>query len=150
LLNGFPCESTEVIGIGGVRTNFRMPDLVALPLGGGTVVGADGDALHLGPVSVGYRLGDQALVFGGSTPTLTDAAVAGGRAQLGRRLPPKTHRRALAEALARADALLADAVDRAKIVRSEPPLIVVGGAGFLVADDLPGVKEVNRPDHSEV
>ena len=42
LVNGFPRESSEGVEIGGVRTNFRMPDLVTIALGGGTVV-SDGE-----------------------------------------------------------------------------------------------------------
>src|SRR5207248_1686093 len=38
LANGFPRESTTPAEIGGVRTNFRMPDLVAVALGGGSVL----------------------------------------------------------------------------------------------------------------
>ena len=60
-----------------------MPDLVTIALGGGTVVAGSEQAVRLGPQSVGYRLRDEALVFGGSTPTLTDSAVAAGRARLG-------------------------------------------------------------------
>lgn len=150
LVNGFPFESTEVAGIGGVRTNFRMPDLVILPLGGGTLLASEGPDVRLGPHSVGYRLTDTALVFGGSSPTLTDAAVAAGRARVGDRPPARQYRDMLAGALARSDALLAEAVDRAKVVRSEPPLIVVGGASFLVPEHLPGVSGIERPEHYEV
>ena len=85
LVNGFPRESSQGVEIGGIRTNFRMPDLVTIALGGGTVISgggsADGGAVRLGPESVGYRLREEALVFGGMTPTLTDSAVATGRAQ---------------------------------------------------------------------
>ena len=150
LVNGFPTESTDVVGVGGVATNFRMPDLVALPLGGGTVVTSDGNGVRLGRESVGYDLLESALVFGGTTATLTDAAVADERIALGHRAPPGSARGVLAGALAQSDALLADAVDRAKLARSEPPLIVVGGAGFLVPDNLPGVSAVHRPQHHEV
>ncbi len=83
LVNGFPRESSQGVEIGGIRTNFRMPDLVTIALGGGTVVSGSEQAVRLGPQSVGYRLRDEALVFGGSTPTLTDSAVAAGRARLG-------------------------------------------------------------------
>jgi N-methylhydantoinase A/oxoprolinase/acetone carboxylase beta subunit len=41
LTNGFPRESAQGVEIGGVRTNFRMPDLVTIALGGGTVVSGD-------------------------------------------------------------------------------------------------------------
>ncbi len=34
LINGFPRESAAAVDIGGVRTNFRMPDILALGLGG--------------------------------------------------------------------------------------------------------------------
>ena len=34
LKSGFPRESTMAVEIGGVRTNFRMPDLISIGLGG--------------------------------------------------------------------------------------------------------------------
>src|SRR5215472_11724838 len=66
IANGFARESTAPFEIGGVRTNFRMPDLVSLRLGGGTVLRfPDRRAPTLGPDSVGYRLAETAMVFGG-------------------------------------------------------------------------------------
>ncbi|MCW3006099.1 MAG: Hydantoinase/oxoprolinase [Solirubrobacterales bacterium] len=153
LINGFPGESSDVVGISGVRTNFRMPDLVTLPLGGGSVVIAGGDGngdVHVGPDSVGRRVTESALVFGGSVATLSDAAVACGRVEMGDQMPPPDQLTALSAAIARSDAMLTDAVDQAKIVRGDLPLIVVGGAGFLVPDGLPGVSTVHRPPHHEV
>src|SRR5260370_9982414 len=38
LRHGFPREANSVVEIGGVRTLFRMPDLLSLGLGGGTIV----------------------------------------------------------------------------------------------------------------
>jgi N-methylhydantoinase A/oxoprolinase/acetone carboxylase beta subunit len=161
LVNGFPRESSQGVEIGGIRTNFRMPDLVTIALGGGTIV-ADGSAGHgagsvggaggeravrLGPESVGYRLQTEALVFGGSTPTLTDSAVATGRAMLG---DPSLAREELGllEAAARAsDTELADAIDRVKTAKGDLTLIAVGGGSILIPDQLPGVSEVIRPDH---
>jgi N-methylhydantoinase A/oxoprolinase/acetone carboxylase beta subunit len=78
LRHGFPREANSVVEIGGVRTLFRMPDLLSLGLGGGTRV-ATSPALSIGPASVGYRLTEQALVFGGDVLTVTDVAVAAGR-----------------------------------------------------------------------
>ena len=43
LTNGFPRDSSQGVEIGGVRTNFRMPDLVTIALGGGTVISRDGE-----------------------------------------------------------------------------------------------------------
>src|SRR5919198_1164130 len=83
LASGFPRESTTPAEIGGRPTNFRMPDLVSVALGGGSVVRRTDGTPSVGPDSVGYELVERALVYGGGTPTLTDAAVADGRAELG-------------------------------------------------------------------
>ena len=144
LANGFPRESSQGVEIGGIRTNFRMPDLVTIALGGGTIVSGDGLP---GPASVGYRLTDEALVFGGATPTLTDSAVAAGRAVMGDPKLTGRHRRLLAGALSQADTLLADAIDRMKTSRDDRPLIAVGGGSILVPDRIPGISEVIRPEH---
>ncbi|MFZ2003794.1 MAG: hydantoinase/oxoprolinase family protein, partial [Stellaceae bacterium] len=85
LRNGFPREANSVVEVGGVRTLFRMPDLYSIGLGGGSIVrqGTDGEPLSVGPESVGYRLTQEALVFGGMTATATDAAVKAGMVQIG-------------------------------------------------------------------
>ena len=38
LSHGFPRESGVAVDIGGVRTNFRMPDVISIGLGGGSIV----------------------------------------------------------------------------------------------------------------
>ena len=38
LRKGFPREAAVAVEIGGVRTNFRMPDVFSLGLGGGSLV----------------------------------------------------------------------------------------------------------------
>jgi len=146
LARGFPRESSFGVEIGGIRTNFRMPDLVTIALGGGTIVTEDA----LGPQSVGYRILEEALVFGGSTPTLTDAGVAARRFALGDRSALDHRGPLLAAAIARSDATLADAVDRVKTSREAVTLVAVGGGAPLVPEDLAGTSEVLRPDHSEV
>ena len=83
LVRGFPRETATAHLIGGVRTNFRMPDVLSIALGGGTLVRFDGDTPRLGPDSVGYQLGERALVFGGSELTTTDIAVRAGQAAIG-------------------------------------------------------------------
>jgi hypothetical protein len=45
---------------------------------------------------------------------------------------------------------LEEAVEALSFGRSDLPLIVVGGGGFLVPDALAGVAEVIRPDDGEV
>ena len=81
LRRGFPREANSVVEVGGVRTLFRMPDLLSIGLGGGSLVARD--PLRVGPHSLGYRLTREALVFGGNTLTATDAAVAAGVADIG-------------------------------------------------------------------
>ncbi len=146
LVNEFPRESSQGVEIGGIRTNFRMPDLVTIALGGGTVISAQ-DGVRVGPRSVGYLLQQEALVFGGPTPTLTDAAVAAGRALLGDAALAGPYHDTLASALAQADVMLADAIDRMKTSREDCPLIAVGGGSILIPDRIPGVSEVIRPEH---
>jgi len=150
LVGGFPRESSSGVEIGGIQTNFRMPDLVTIAVGGGTCIRQHGDEVTVGPDSVGYRLTDEALVFGGDTHTLTDAAVAGGRAAIGDPALTAGHEDLLARALRVAETKLAEAVDRVKTSREPRPLIAVGGGSVLVPDSLPGVSEVHRPAHFDV
>jgi N-methylhydantoinase A/oxoprolinase/acetone carboxylase beta subunit len=149
LRHGFPREANNVVVIGGVRTLFRMPDLLSLGLGGGTLVTPD--PLVLGPASVGYRLSEQALVFGGDVLTLTDVAVAAGLVDLGDRTRVATLRPALiTQTLARVRAMVEDGVDRMKTEAADVPLIVVGGGAFLVPARLAGVSEVVAVPHQAV
>jgi hypothetical protein len=103
--------------------------------------------VRLGPRSVGYLLTQQALVFGGTMPTLTDSAVAAGRADLGDAGGTSRYRRMLADALARADVMLAEAIDRVKTSKEDRALVAVGGGSILVPDRIPGISEVIRPEH---
>ncbi len=151
LRHGFPREANNVVEIGGVRTLFRMPDLLSLGLGGGTIVSTAGGSLTVGPASVGYRLTEQALVFGGDILTVTDVAVAAGLVDLGDRtrvasLPPAL----VKAALARARAMIEEGVDRMKTDAGDTPLIVVGGGSFLVPLRLAGVSEVLNVPHQAV
>lgn len=150
VINGFPRESTLPREIGGVRTNFRMPDILSLGIGGGTTV--DPATGAVGPGSVGYRIATEGLLFGGTVPTLTDAAALAGAPVGGRTLksqPPHIEA-ALRAGLEQARIRLADAVERLSLGRADMPLVVVGGGGFLVPDDLPGAGTIVRPEHGDV
>ena len=149
LVNGFPREAAVAVELAGVRTNFRMPDTVSIPLGGGTVV--EPDPLRIGPESVGYRLPTVGRVFGGDTLTATDMAVASGRAQIG---DPSL--------VASIDASLVDrvmdeiqdrvetAIDRVKLSRDDVPVALVGGGSILLGNKLAGASELLRPENSGV
>ena len=149
LKRGFPREANAVVQVGGVRTLFRMPDLLSIGLGGGSLVVPD--PLAIGPRSVGYRLTEDARVFGGAHLTTTDIAVAGGLVDLGDRarvadLAPDLVR----AAIARAAAMLAESVDRMKTDAGDVPLIAVGGGAFLVPDRMEGVSEIVRVENGAV
>ncbi|MBM3584228.1 MAG: hydantoinase/oxoprolinase family protein [Alphaproteobacteria bacterium] len=149
LRNGFPREANNVVAIGGVRTLFRMPDLLSVAFGGGTLIGCE--PLAIGPLSTGYRLTERALVFGGPDLTATDLAVAAGLIRLGEPARVASLPRAFVdEALARVRETIASAIDRMKTEAGDVPVIAVGGGAFLVPDDLPGVSAVIRVEHGAV
>jgi N-methylhydantoinase A/oxoprolinase/acetone carboxylase beta subunit len=151
LTGGFPRESARAVIIGGIRTNFRMPDLVSVAIGGGTIVSAQpGRQVRVGPESVGYRLMDEALVFGGSTATLTDAAVAMGRATLGQASAVHGHESALRTAMSIGERLITEGIDAMKAAFGEVPLVAVGGGSMLLPDEIDGCSEVIRPAHHDV
>jgi N-methylhydantoinase A/oxoprolinase/acetone carboxylase beta subunit len=149
LRHGFPREANNVVEIGGVRTLFRMPDLLSLGLGGGTIVRPD--PLAIGPASVGYRLTEQARVFGGDVLTVTDVAVAAGLIDLGDRarvasLPAQL----VTSVIARIRTMIEEGVDRMKTDANDAPLIAVGGGSFLVPEHVTGISEVVGVPHQAV
>lgn len=148
LHNGFPREASIAVEVGGVRTNFRMPDVFSIGLGGGSVV--QETPLQVGPQSVGYRLTEEGIVFGGSTLTATDIAVAAGRSQLGD--PERViglDNRLVDDALGEIGRMLELAVERMRLTPEPVPVIVVGGGSILVPDTI-GDLSVIRPDHFPV
>jgi N-methylhydantoinase A/oxoprolinase/acetone carboxylase beta subunit len=150
LQKGFPRESAMAVEIGGVRTNFRMPDLMSIGLGGGSRVHQE-DEVCVGPDSVGYRLTEEARVFGGQQLTATDLAVAVGRAQLGDLGQVQSLPTALVEeGLTYIARCLEDSIDRMKLSADLVPVVAVGGGSILFPDQLRGVSEIIRPPHYEV
>ncbi len=148
LTHGFPREASVAVDIGGVRTNFRMPDVYSFGLGGGSLVRQD--PLQIGPQSVGYRLTEQALVFGGETLTTTDIAVAAGVAEIGdparvRHLDETVVR----VAMERIQAMSEAAIDRMKTSAEPIPVVVVGGGSVLIAKPIAGASAMVKPDHFE-
>ena len=149
LKHGFPREANSVIEVGGVRTLFRMPDLLSLALGGGTIVAEE--PFQVGPRSVSYELTRRSRVFGGEQLTCTDIAVALGLVALGdsARVADLSH--ALAERTrAHAYGVIEEAVDRMKTDAAAIPLVAVGGGAFLVPPRLPGISEVVHVPHHAV
>lgn len=152
LVDGFPRESSAAVEVGGVRTNFRMPDLISVGLGGGTIVRTDGDGVVVGPDSVGYDVVTAALCAGGQTLTLSDVSLSAGRldgfgdVDLLSGLDSGT----VGDALAWVDRQIAVICDRIKSSRADVPLLTVGGGAHLVPDEVPGISEIIRPENHAV
>ena len=149
LANGFPRESNSHIEVGGVRTNFRMPDILSIGLGGGSLVSQNGTAI--GPQSVGHQLVQQGLVFGGDTLTATDIAVANGAGGIGQPSRVAHLPEALVEtATATIQRMIDDAVDRMRPTASPQPVILVGGGAVLVSRPLQTASTLLQPQHGDV
>jgi N-methylhydantoinase A/oxoprolinase/acetone carboxylase beta subunit len=149
LINGFPRETANEVKVAGIRTNFRMPDVLSIGIGGGSIV--DLETAEVGPESVGYRLTEEALVFGGDTLTATDIAVASGAASIGdpskvAHLDPAFVERVLNRIAER----IAEAVDRMRTSPDPIPVVVVGGGSILLPDTLPLFGAVTRPENYAV
>jgi N-methylhydantoinase A/oxoprolinase/acetone carboxylase beta subunit len=149
LQHGFPRVAALAVNIGGVRTNFRMPDTYSIGLGGGSLV--ETDPIKVGPQSVGYEITEKALVFGGDILTTTDIIVAAGKADVGDAGKVSRIDKGLA---ARVEAHILEmvtiAVDRMKTSAVPVPVIIVGGGSILVQKDIPGSSELVKPNHFAV
>jgi len=149
LANGFPRESNSFIDVGGIRTNFRMPDIMAIGVGGGSLVSADGKSV--GPKSVGHRLVTESLVFGGNQITATDIVVAAGLETIGdtqktSHLKPEMIKAANDEIHRKID----DAIDRMRPSDDPVPVILVGGGSILVSQKLNSASKIICPEHAGV
>lgn len=145
---GFPRESSIAETIGGVRTNFRMPDVVSFGLGGGSIIREHDGQITVGPDSVGYQITEKALVFGGDVLTATDIAVRLGMAQIGDPqkvvdIPEDFARKALQVITEEVE----NHVDEMKLSSDDVTLIVVGGGSIIAPEHLSGVSSVSRPPH---
>lgn len=156
LVHGFPREATTEVEVAGIRTNFRMPDVLSIGIGGGSLVrgagsGGSGGPVTVGPDSVGFRLTQRALVFGGDVLTATDVAVAAGLADVGdASLVAHLDRSLVDAALARIGADVAEVVDRMRLSAEPVRVVAVGGGSILLPEELPGIGAVERPENYAV
>lgn len=149
IVNGFPRVANAEVQVSGIRTNFRMPDVLSLGIGGGSYI-SDGGAT-VGPLSVGYLLPEKALVFGGPVLTATDIAVAAGLVDIGdRSLVAHLDKEVVRAALETIASRVARAVDRMRTSSAPLPVVAVGGGSILLPSTLPGMGEVLRPENHSV
>lgn len=148
LSNGFPRQSSLSVNIGGVNTNFRMPDILSIGLGGGTRIRETNKGITVGPDSVGYEITKKAILFGGDVMTTSDIVTRIGDAF-------EDHAELVAhlsidfchQVYEKMTEMLEDAIDQMKTNTKDVPLILSGGGSIIVADSLKGVSEVIRPNH---
>ena len=147
--NSFPRVSGVAVTIGGVRTNFRMPDVISIGLGGGSIVRVRPDgSVTVGPDSVGYEIMRKALVFGGDVMTATDIAVRLGMVELGDKSKVRSIPQDVADkAMAAIRALIEESVDAMKVSNADVDLILVGGGSIILPEKINGAASVLKPEH---
>lgn len=147
--NSFPRESGVAVTIGGVRTNFRMPDVYSIGLGGGSIVREHEDGrVTVGPDSVGYEITSKALVFGGSVLTATDIAVRLGMAEVGN--PAKVAHISVElanKAMTAIRELVEESIDVMKVSSDDLDVILVGGGSIILPENLAGARSVTKPQY---
>ena len=147
LYKGFPRQASSFVDIGGVRTNFRMPDVFSIGLGGGSLVVDKGDQILVGPQSVGYKLLKDSLIFGGNTLTVSDIIVASGRSHFGD-ISKVTglSEKLVSSALIKISDMVENAVERSRISPDPHPIIVVGGGSIIIGDKISDLRVI-KPEY---
>ncbi|KZT25156.1 Hydantoinase/oxoprolinase [Neolentinus lepideus HHB14362 ss-1] len=153
LPSGFPRQAAAFISVGGVRTNFSMPDVQSIGLGGGSIVSLARLCDHMGLLivhcsSTGYKLLTEGLVFGGSTRTATDVAVAlDPSLDIGdvEKVKSAFSEDELVGAKECIKKLLEDVIDRMKTSPEPATVLLVGGGSVIAPEELNGVAELIRP-----
>eukprot|EP00929_Paragymnodinium_shiwhaense_P024128 TRINITY_DN14957_c0_g1_i20.p1 TRINITY_DN14957_c0_g1~~TRINITY_DN14957_c0_g1_i20.p1 ORF type:complete len:836 (+),score=109.34 TRINITY_DN14957_c0_g1_i20:98-2605(+) len=156
IVKGFPQPASWDAYIADVRTNFPLPSVHSIAMGGGSIVQPQG--ADVGPSSVGPRLMIDSLSFGGSEYTATDVALSLNKAPRG--LTELAHAHGLEEqpkgrggwataAWAAMQRKAAEAIDRCKSSAEDVDVVLVGGGAFLLDETLQGVARLIRPPHGE-
>lgn len=131
---GYARTSLHAATIGGIALHCALPDILSLPLGGGSILNhCPTSGWQIGPHSVAKELTQLSQVFGGSTLTLTDAGVVAGK------LPIANDRTKIFLTVQEGDKILSQichtihrAVIRLRGKKQDLPVIVVGGAAPLL------------------
>ncbi len=152
LLKGFARETIDSFDMGGVRTNFTMPDVLSVALGGGTKVKiSENGEVSLGPESVGFRLLQEGRAFGGETLTTSDIAVLRGSLSIGDAGLLQDLDSSTVSAVAQTAHDMVDAaVDQLRTSATRVPVILVGGGSVIVDSDLACASTVVRPENGGV
>ncbi len=142
--NGFPRYSFESAKIAGIQTDYMLPEIQVLALGGGSQIKTQNTKIQIGPESLGADLFTQALTFGGNQLCLHDAAYV-----LQTQLPFLQLGVEKAEMImAQLMETLQQQIDKIIQVKNYPILLVGGGAGLIVHHHL--LPNMKRPMHFAV
>ncbi|MBS4219480.1 hydantoinase/oxoprolinase family protein [Bacillus sp. FJAT-49711] len=150
LSNSFPRQTSLAVEVGGVRTNYRMPDIYSIGFGGGTRVFLEGDSWKIGPESVGYQLTEKALVFGGDELTTTDVAIGAGYMEIENTDVTRVADTPCDKIYPDFVSMVENAIDRMKTSSEDLPVVLVGGGAALMPETLKGASRVIRPEHASV
>lgn len=162
LVKCFPRESMQSAQIGGVLTNFRMPDVVAVGVGGGTIVRVKDGNCQLGPDSVGNQLKEKAIAFGGRVLTISDFFIAENQLMIESAKSPENLKNDIANFTSlKYESILQKIkkiiqfeieklVDKLKAEGKDIPVIACGGGAFLLPKKIKGASKVLFPEHMEV
>jgi DUF917 family protein len=153
LANGFPRQQAAFSELSGVRMNFSYPDVKSIGLGGGSLVRKVNGKVKVGPESVGYKLPEKALVFGGDVPTATDYTVSGS-SEIAIGEPEKVRGKLDPQDVEafkiETKRMLELVIDTMKTSPEDLPVLLVGGGAVIAPDTLKGASRVIKPEWSGV
>ncbi|KAG9234143.1 hypothetical protein BJ875DRAFT_441551 [Amylocarpus encephaloides] len=144
LKTGYPRQSAAFVKIAGVRTNFSIPDVHSIALGGGSLVRAKKFRTSIGPDSLGAMLDKGGIAFGGTVLTATDLVLSNNYTDA--TITPDMKCSGLSEITR----VLEEAIDKVKTRQGDARIILVGGGSIIVRDRIAGVGEIVRPEYCEV
>ncbi|EED14116.1 conserved hypothetical protein [Talaromyces stipitatus ATCC 10500] len=147
LSNGLPQMSSIAGLVGGVLTNFALPAVESIGLGGGSIVRETDGELTIGPDSVALELLQKAKLFGGEYLTSTDIVAASNIYTPTEHNPfrgmgdPSRLRSITQDTVSRAEEvmrqMIADLVDRTKTQKGDVDVLIVGGGASIIKTDKP-------------
>lgn len=162
LPNGLPRMSSVMSLVGGVRTNFALPAVESVGLGGGSIIRGADSGLTVGPDSVALDLLRRARLFGGDVLTATDIVAASelhaptgnnsleglGNPDLLRELATET----INSAKNKMRQIIEELIDRTKVQKGDIDVLIVGGGAIVIDTDKPlsGVRAVRKVKGGEV
>ncbi|CAM1508104.1 Fc.00g049520.m01.CDS01 [Cosmosporella sp. VM-42] len=152
LPSGYPRQALADVSIAGVKVNYGMPQVESIGIGGGSIIRNNKGHVAVGRDSVGYAIKKRALVFGGSTMTATDIAVAVsvdeliGDASLVKDIDQ--------DIIFKTQAFIKREYERiCDLMKTAPeplPLILVGGGSIICPPQLDGISTIILPPHHGV